>query len=476
MLDNNDRLSKAAREIMNYSRGMLTVNLCFLAGAIRALDFCEYDETIYTDGRTIYYNPKYVAAMYKLDKALPVRCFLHLLIHCIFRHNLIDAEVDARCWDLACDIAAENVINDLAVKCAHISRAAEQKRYTQQLVAFAPRLTAENLYKWLKEGSLAEDKLTEMEKLFQIDDHTHWYDQENPEDKPQAGGAAENGEEGKAKGSGKEVSGEIEGGNFGESEQRRRGKACCKPNAALRKTWEDISRNIRTDLETFSKNWGDSAGQMMMNLNSVNREKYDYTDFLKRFAVAAEAMKINDDEFDYIFYTYGMEHYERMPFIEPLEYKEVKRVRDFVIALDTSGSVSGIVKQFVQKTYNILMQEDSFFSRINLHIIQCDSEIHEDVKITTREELEAYITNMTIKGFGGTDFRPIFSRVDELVKNGEMKNLKGVILFTDGYGEFPRKQPDYQTAIVYLDNDFNNPEVPPWAIKVVLNNEEIENI
>jgi predicted metal-dependent peptidase len=52
-----------------------------------------------------------------------------------------------------------------------------------------------------------------------------------------------------------------------------------------------------------------------------------------------------------------------MPLIEPLEYKEVRRIKDFVIAIDTSGSVSGEeVQTFLQKTYNILLQENSFFS------------------------------------------------------------------------------------------------------------------
>ncbi len=46
---------------------------------------------------------------------------------------------------------------------------------------------------------------------------------------------------------------------------------------------------------------------MMQNLRTVNREKYDYTAFLKKFAVMGEAMRINDDEFDYVFYSYGMQ-------------------------------------------------------------------------------------------------------------------------------------------------------------------------
>ena len=101
---------------------------------------------------------------------------------------------------------------------------------------------------------------------------------------------------------------------------------------------------------------------MMQNLLSVNREKYDYTAFLKKFAVLGEAMKVNEEEFDYIYYTYGLEHYDNMPFIEPLEYKEIKRIKEFVIAIDTSGSVMGEeVQMFLQKTYNILMQENSYF-------------------------------------------------------------------------------------------------------------------
>lgn len=72
-------------------------------------------------------------------------------------------------------------------------------------------------------------------------------------------------------------------------------------------------------------------------------------------------MRVNDDEFDYIFYTYGLKLYERMPLIEPLEYKEVKRIKEFVIAIDTSGSVSGeLVQKFIQKTYNILKTRKAF--------------------------------------------------------------------------------------------------------------------
>ena len=132
-----------------------------------------------------------------------------------------------------------------------------------------------------------------------------------------------------------------------------------------------------------------------------------------------------------------------------------------------------LVQKFVQKTYNILKQSESFFTKINLHIIQCDTNIQEDAKITSQEEFDRYLESMTLKGFGGTDFRPVFRYVDKMIKSKEFTNLKGLIYFTDGYGDFPERQPDYNTAFVFIDDDYNNPEVPVWAIKLVLQRDEI---
>jgi predicted metal-dependent peptidase len=190
-----------------------------------------------------------------------------------------------------------------------------------------------------------------------------------------------------------------------------------------------------------------------------------------------EAMKINDDEFDYIFYTYGLKLYEKMPLIEPLEYKEIKQVKDFAIIIDTSGSVQGKqVQAFVQKTFNILKNEESFATKFNLHIIQCDARVQQDVKITTQQELDEYIKTMKLFGFGGTDFRPAFDYVNQLVKNKEFTKLKGIIYFTDGYGTFPLKKPDYETAFVFVRDDLEIPEVPAWAIKLILEKEDLDNI
>ena len=131
------------------------------------------------------------------------------------------------------------------------------------------------------------------------------------------------------------------------------------------------------------------------------------------------------------------------------------------------------MQKFVQKTYNILKQQESFFTRFNIHIIQCDAEIQEDAKITSQDELDKYIETMQIRGLGGTDFRPVFEYVEQLRQNKEFVNLKGLIYFTDGFGTFPEKKPDYDTAFIFVDDEYSNPQVPPWAIKLVLQTDEI---
>ena len=81
---------------------------------------------------------------------------------------------------------------------------------------------------------------------------------------------------------------------------------------------------------------------------------------------------------------------------------------------------------------------------------------------------------MKLYGFGGTDFQPVFQYVDQLIKQKEFKNLRGLIYFTDGFGTFPHFKPSYKTAFVFLDNAQNNYDVPIWALKLILRKEEID--
>lgn len=455
-----EKQNELARQVLTLSRNTLLVNLRFLDVALSRLEWmCIDNDTLLCDGEHIFYNPNHVLSCYKSAKELPVRDYLHMLLHCIFRHMYMNQSLNRFYWDMACDIAVENIINELGLNSTAALRAQRQTKLIDAIKKELKHVTAEKIYAYLQQTIPDPAKIAEMREPFYADNHEIWYMTEN--------GIAQ--KYGLSSASKRNTS-NSDDESKGDGEKMSRGEA----RTAIAKEWQEVSERIQLELETFGKTQGDGSGAMTQNLAEVNRERYDYTEFLKKFAVLGEAMKINDDEFDYIFYTYGMELYENMPLIEPLEYKEVKKIKEFVVAIDTSASTSGeLVQKFVPKTYNILKQEESFFTKINLHIIQCDTEIQEDVKITSQEEFDEYLKNMKLHGFGGTDFRPVFEYVDELCKNREFANLKGLIYFTDGYGTFPGKKPKYDTAFVFVDDEYNNPNVPPWAIKLVLQRDEI---
>lgn len=402
-----------------------------------------------SDGGVYIYDPVHIITAYRFEENLPVRNFLHTVFHCVFKHFYVNTLVNQKLWDLACDIAVESAINDLGLPFLNILKTQQQIQFFKGFKDKIKTVTAEKIYSYLLEKKLPEKSAEKLAALFKGDSHAFWYMTE--EKKRMLG---------------------LYGIPF-----ERMPPVDDEDGMSLlmiAESWGGISRRMQTELETFAKQRGTEAGLLTQNLKEVNRERYNYTEFLKKFAVRGEIMKINPDEFDYNFYTYGLALYTDMPLIEPLEYKEVKRIKDFVIAIDTSGSTSGeLVQTFVQKTYNVLKSTESFFTKINLHIIQCDAAIQEDTKITTQKEFDDYLKSMKLRGLGGTDFRPVFSYVNSLVDCDEFKNLKGLIYFTDGYGEFPAKKPPYDTAFVFIDDESNNYNVPSWAIKLVLRKEEI---
>lgn len=452
MLDEvtREKTEKIALEILQMSKNKLLVNLRFLDMALSRLTPVpdpEHTTSCATDGKVFIFDPKHILSTFRVEDNMVTRNYLHTVFHCVFRHMFVNALINAELWDIACDIAVESVINDLKLDYLTTLRSGQQEQFLEGFKGEIKTLSAEKIYRFLLDKKLPQKSIDALRMLFKADDHFLWYLTDE-----QKAGLGISGYDNRAA---------NDGAFFGD-------------RAGLINDWTSIGERMQVDMETFGKQRGTEAGLLTQNLREVNREHYNYAEFLKKFAVRGEIMKINPDEFDYNYYTYGLNLYENMPLIEPLEYKDVKAIREFVIAIDTSGSTAGeLVQKFVQKTYNILKSAESFFTKINLHIIQCDAAIQEDVKITSQEEFDAYLKTMKIHGLGGTDFRPVFSYVNSLAEIGEFANLKGLIYLTDGCGAFPAKKPDYDTAFVFIDDEANNYKVPAWAIKLVLRSDEI---
>ena len=83
--------------------------------------------------------------------------------------------------------------------------------------------------------------------------------------------------------------------------------------------------------------------------------------------------------------------------------------------------------------------------------------------------------DFTIIGKGGTDFRPAFEYVNRLREQGAFRKLRGLLYFTDGEGIYPVRRPVYDTAFVFMKEQYTDVSVPPWAIKLILEPEEIES-
>lgn len=420
------KISSLANQILQLAHDDLLMHLRFLDTALAGLPWREQANLngVATDGRVCYYDPVHILKTYQTDSKRVARTYLHTLFHCVFAHSFQYDKLETDKWDLAADIAVENVILELNLPGVMLESDADCARKLKVLKEDIGALTAERIYRYLRHNPLTEREHEELKRLFYKDIHGLWEPVENLE--------------------------------------------------ITLEQWKKISERIKADLKSFTKAKS-GAETLEKNLEETTRDKYDYSEILKRFTVMGEDITVNDDEFDYIYYTYGLEHYGNLPLIEPLEYKEAHKVKEFAIAIDTSASCRGpLVKAFLQKTYSILKGTENFFHKINVHIIQCDNEVQSDTKITCDEDFETFMKYGKLNGFGATDFRPVFEYLEKLKGQGEFENLKGLIYFTDGYGIYPERMPDYDVIFAFLDEDENRGPVPPWSLRVILESDLLE--
>lgn len=251
-------------------------------------------------------------------------------------------------------------------------------------------------------------------------------------------------------------------------QEKREEREAKKKRDELAKEWEDISKRTEQEIEHSSKEKQEEQGSLAWFLRLEQKKYTDFRDFLRRLSVDREEMEVDLDSFDYGYYYYGLEQYGNMPLIEENEYREGRKLQELVIAIDTSHSTKGeMVKGFLEETAGILKQKDAFFQKVKVHILECDDELRKDICLENVEDLEQYSKNFAVKGGYGTDFRPVFRYVSDLQKRGELKNLKGLMYFTDGKGRYPKEAPPYVTAFVFpKGEDIDDDNVPFWAMKL----------
>lgn len=502
---NTGDVEALALEALDLVRNGLLVNLRFMSAAFaRLAPLPQPGATLATDGAHLRLDPATWARTYAADPAEASRAYLHVVLHNVFLHLYPGANVDANLWDIACDVVVESVIDQLDLPATRTAQAVTSRPELERIAAEAGLMTAERVYAALRERCAAgasPDELIRLGARFHVDDHRPWHAvviaEGDSSPAPEGDAAEGEGQRSTAAGAADtpgtdmDIPDEADDVPYSHKAHRAMDSADITQKEApehaaraigerfadtvqldrSREQWENAALEMGIQLDAYAKLWGIEGSNLSMNLRKVTREKHDYRAFLRKFARMGEQIRVNDDEFDYVFYTYGLTLYGNLPLVEPVEFAEEKRIRDFVIAIDTSASTKdGLVRKFIERTYSILADETSFFSQMNVLIVQCDAAVTDVARITSLRDLEDYLANPVVKGLGGTDFRPVFHFVDEALAAGELNDLGGLIYFTDGQGTYPAHRPAYETAFVFLDSDdaAASAPVPPWAMKVVL--------
>lgn len=439
----HQELIQIGTRILSLCRSELYLSMRYLDLALSALsyDLNLQTRTIATDGVHLFYNPNYLIHSYEEDPIAVNRMYLHIILHCIFRHMTQAEQRDPDDWNLACDIAVESVIDSMEYPCVHRLVTDRRQEYYDFLSLSV--LNAEQVYAVLNRMTYSQK--IGMKREFTVDDHHFWEELQDDKEQPQ----------------------QTSGGNSEDDTPP-------PDKDEVEQKWQDISQKTQTSMETIQRDINLMAGNLRQQLQIENRQRYDYRSFLRKFAVTREEVRVDPDSFDYGFYNYSMQLYPNMPMLEELEYRESKKIRDFVIAIDTSGSCSGeLVKQFLEETITILLDSNSFFRSVNVHIIQCDAGIQSDIKITDTEHFHDMLQHFDVSGNGDTDFRPVFDYIEQLQQRGELLQLQGLLFFTDGVGVYPKKRPPYDVAFLFFDNTYAEHLVPPWAMKLILSESDL---
>lgn len=131
----------------------------------------------------------------------------------------------------------------------------------------------------------------------------------------------------------------------------------------------------------------------------------------------------------------------------PKEYRENLEI---TVAIDTSGSINDKLLQIFLSEVKAILHS---FESIKMTLILADAAVHEvhDLGMYSNVSVE----DLTMKGRGGTDHRPVFKWISEKRPNTQL-----AVLLTDGYTEFPDNEPLFASIWVITSDGIERNKVP----------------
>lgn len=225
----------------------------------------------------------------------------------------------------------------------------------------------------------------------------------------------------------------------------------------------------RMGQEKQNADHGAGAGGGSFSIEGAMEEPSDYVSVLRDLKKLGTVCG-EEDVPDPIYYCYGLEMYEDMPLVEPLEEAERAALETLVVAVDTSGSCVGEMPVFLQKTRELLDQLTETMDVKRVWYLECDSKIQDEVMYEGDGIRYALTEKQDYSGGGGTNFRPVFERIAEYESQGG--SVAGLLYYSDGMGTFPIEVPDYPCYFIMPQGSFDHffraggdDGIPKWVKK-----------
>lgn len=452
MLFTDNEISLAEKIIL-YFRREIAKKFTYLNKAIfyHSVKATDKIKLMGADYSTLFYNPKDIIEMYKKNPLNIEKAIMHCILHCILLHPSF-----SNCNDDLFSVASDSIVNAML-----------ENEYNSHQDDFRTLIKENNagttakLYNAVLSNRRLNMQLSALCSGCKTDDHSVWHtssEQINADIKEQSGSSIDNK---------KSINAQVKiPGTFRNNStimNQNQNMSVSVGNSKAESAWKEMFINASSECSMM---YGNQNGNLFCCLTPPDRfSRFSSIEYLKRF-VREEIAEDDPETLDMILYIAGLELYEDMPIVEWNEIRERINPSDIIIAIDMSGSCDGdVTANFLRQIYTLFNEMD-IRGFVNIHVLFFDTEILGEKIIRTREDAERLVKEYKAWGFGGTDFRCVFSYADNFPQLSGGRQLKGLFFFSDAMGSFPDDKKPYKTTFFVPDSQYSENEsydfVPDW--------------
>lgn len=434
----------SAKEKVTKARTQLIMHHPFFGALALRLEVKEDPtgcDTLWTNGQTLGYNPKYIDS---LDEKQVTGAVANCVMHCALLHMTRRGSRDKKDWNYACDL----VIN------AHLSQSGLHLPPTDTVQKEYAEYSAEHAYELVKQKQMIKPPSSGQGKKQgkgkgggqgggsggqgqqdlngEQDDQDQ--DQESSpgeQDQQGDGGNPNAGNDPGGCGEVRDAPGE------GEDENGNPKPATAQQMAGHEADW----KQALAEAAHVAKMAGNLPAHLQRLIDDTLEPVIMWRQILRRFLTEKSKDNFTWSRPNRRFIQHGLY----------LPCRESEGTGEIAVAIDTSGSIGAReLSEFGAEIQAIML--DAKPSKV--YVIYCDAAVnHVD------EFKEGELVELHPHGGGGTDFNPPF----QWMKNNAIEP-KAFVYLTDGYGPFPPKEPAFPVLWVINNHDVE----PPWGEHLTL--------